>query len=272
MRVTYGVVLAIVAASLCAGAGWSQPAKKPAAPPKVITVPDPGGLSGIWINARFNPNRDEQQGGPRASPAEQARIGTSALAPPPLTAWAREILEQRQRDAAAGHPFAFTKSRCLPGGTPQSMFPPAALPIQILFSPGQATFLFEEFNQFRIVRMNAKHADDPDPGFFGDSIGHWEGDTLVIDTVAIKEETTLGNEGAPHSDALHVVERLRRTGPDTMEVRVAMDDAKAFTGVWHTVSSLKREASVTRLQEYFCENERNGPDETGRSGVKLPGN
>ena len=275
MRTTVGAALVPIrlvvlaaAASASALALAGVPGKAAAAPARsrVVVVPDPGGLSGLWISGRFNADRDAQRGGPRASPEQQARLETSQ---PPLTPWARQILDQRQKDAAAGHPFAFTKARCLPAGTPQSMFPPAALPIQILLSPGQVTILFEEFNQFRVIRMNARHAADPDPGYFGDSVGRWEGDTLVIDTVGITDQTTLGNVGLPHSEQLHVVERLRRTGPDTLEVRIALDDPKAFQGVWHLTNTLKR-APGMRLSEYFCDNDRNTPDASGRSGIQLP--
>jgi hypothetical protein len=180
-------------------------------------------------------------------------------------------MQQRQKDAEAGHPYAFSKSRCLPAGTPGSMFPPAALPIQILETPGQITVLFEEFNQFRIIKMNQKHNPDPDPGYFGDSVGHWEGDTLVVDTIGISDKTSLGGGGVPHSEALHVVERIRHTGKDTIEDQVTMEDPKAFVGVWKMNNTLKRVPGA-HLAEYFCDNDRNTPDATGRTGVALPSN
>ena len=101
-------------------------------------------------------------------------------------------------------------------------------------------------------------------------MGHWEGDTLVVDTIGIDTQTTLGNVGLPHSEALHVVERLRRVGKDNLEVNIALDDPKAFSGVWNMKNTLKS-VPGTELQEYFCENDRNPPDATGKTGIQLPG-
>jgi hypothetical protein len=250
------------------------PAQTPPKPTKglVNVVPDPGGISGIWISARFNRDFSKEVGGALATPEEQARLNAGNAPPPPLLPWAQAILDQRKKDADAGHPYAFTKSRCLPAGTPMSMFPPAALPIDILETPNQVTVLFEEFNQFRVIHLNAKHQDDPDPGFFGDSVGHWEGETLVVDTIGIKDVTTLGNVGVPHSDQLHVVERLHRTAPDMLQDDITMTDPKAFRGEWHMTSRLMRLKGQggDRLEEYFCENDRNTPDANGHTGIALP--
>jgi hypothetical protein len=263
-------LVCIIFACVLAGPGAASAA--PDAAPvqgKVIVVPDPGDLSGVWISSRFNSDRDAQRGGPRASGAEQ-EAQDSAYRPPPLMPWARDVLDQQVPDAKEGHPYAYSKSRCLPAGTPQSMFPPAALPIQILVNPGQVTVLFEEFNQFRVIRMNARHLADPDPGYFGDSVGRWEGDTLVVDTIGINDRTTLGNVGAPHTEDLHVVERIHHIDKDTIEDQVEMTDPKTFTGVWKLRSTLKR-ATGMRMEEYFCDNDRNTPDATGKSGAALPG-
>ena len=264
-----GLGCGLAAALLCLCASPASAAVAPKAKAPSTAPSGPGSLSGVWLSGRFNPDRNAQRGGPLATPTEAAAEAV-ANRPPAMLPWAADILKQRMKDAQDGHPFAFTKSKCLPAGTPQSMFPPAALPIQIIESPGQVTILFEEFNQFRIIHMNRKHAEDPDPGFFGDSVGHWEGDTLVVDTIGINTQTTLGNVGLPHSEALHVVERMRRVNKDTLEVLVALQDPKAFNGVWNMKNTLKYVPGA-ELQEYFCENDRNTPDETGKTGIQMPG-
>ena len=259
--------LAAMLAGVWTGPVLAQPAAK-AAKPSGKVPSGPGSLTGVWMSNRFNADRSAQRGGALATPTEQAAEVAANRAQ--LTPWAEGILAQRVKDAQAGHPYAYTKARCLPAGTPQSLFPPAALPVQILETAGQVTILFEEFNQFRIIHLQPKHDEDPDPGFFGNSIGHWEGDTLVVDTIAINEQTTLGNMGAPHSADLHVVERIRRTTADTLEIKIALTDPKAIVGTWNMQNTLKR-VPGTRLAEYFCENDRNTPDEAGKSGVQLPG-
>jgi hypothetical protein len=143
------------------------------------------------------------------------------------------------------------------------MQPPPQLPIQILETPGQITILFESLTTFRIIRMNEAHPADPDPTFFGNSVGHWEGDTLLVDTVALKEVTTI-DDVVPHSDELHVTERFRRTGPATMEILETIDDPRTFTKPYTYRFSFKR-VPGQKLKEFICENNRNAPDAEGRT-------
>jgi hypothetical protein len=189
-----------------------------------------------------------------------------------LQPWAREIANKRLQDAKDGHPFAHTKARCLPAGLPKSMDPPNSLPMQILINPGQITILFEEFNDFRIIHMGGKHPapKELDPTFFGHSIGHWEGKTLVVDSVGFNTETTIDSFGMPHSEDMHVIERIRRTGPDTLEDLITIEDPKAYKRTWK-MQSLFRTQPGLGLMEYYCLNERNAPDATGRTTVLLPG-
>jgi hypothetical protein len=116
--------------------------------------------------------------------------------------------------------------------------------------------LSEELTFFRIIRMDVKHEDDPDPTLMGDSVGRWDknGD-LVVDTIAISDQTQLPG-GIPHSEQLHIVERYHRTSKDRIELLMTFDDPKAFTRTWTTVTHLKLEPAK-RLSEYYCENNRN---------------
>jgi hypothetical protein len=225
--------LGLLAAMLClAAAGCANAAPR---------------ISGIWTNITYNPES-----------VYEPRLGvlkTSDGQMPPLQPWALALLEQRIKDSGAGTPFANTKSMCLPSGVPQLMFGPRT-PMQILETPGQVTMLIEEFNDFRIVRLNAAHETDPDPNIMGDSIGRWEGDTLVIDTIGLSERTVLDVPGMPHSDQLHVVERVRLIEPDVLEVVVTLDDPKTFTRPW-TARAAFRRAPFNKIGEYYCENQRN---------------
>ena len=155
---------------------------------------------------------------------------------------------------------------CLPNGMPAQMRPPAQLPIQILETPGQVTVLFEYFGVFRNIYLNEKMPEEPDPAFMGTSVGHWEGDTLVVETIALHEQTRVFN--VPHSDQLRLVERMRRTGPDTMEDRITMTDPAIFTRPWTWVVKLKKVPGM-KIMEYICVNERNDVLADGSTGVKL---
>ena len=240
-------VLAAMFAGLCSAAS-AQPA-----PGKAT------GISGIWTNVTYRP---ESVFNPRLG----VLTTVEGLAPP-LQPWAADLLEQRLKDAEAGRPFANTKSMCLPSGVPQLMFGPRT-PMQILETPGQVTMLIEEFNDFRIVLLDAPHTVDPDPSIMGDSVGRWEGDTLVVDTIGLTENTTLDGVGMPHSEALHVVERFRRTSKDNMEILVTIDDPKTFTRPW-TARAEFAPMRVKKITEYFCENQRNAPSNgTTATGVR----
>ncbi|HUO21812.1 MAG TPA: hypothetical protein VMU59_04785 [Caulobacteraceae bacterium] len=241
----------------------TDPAKaKAKAPAEAGSFPvGPGSLSGIWLNAEYK--------GSAKHPPRELTIRTSDGQPPPLLPAAAALLDKRLAEADKGDVFAGTTSACLPGGVPAMMFG-ALYPIQILETPGQVTFLFEEQNHFRIVRLGGTHPSDPDPSYMGDSIGHWEGDTLVVDTVGLNDKTTLDLVGTPHTEALHVVERYRRISPSKIEVRVTIDDPGAFSKTWETRGSYKLTEPGTHIQEYVCENNRNAPDAEGHMSFMPP--
>jgi hypothetical protein len=226
-------------------------AAQPAAP---STPKGPGSLNGIWMNASY-------VGTGRGTPRDRA-IKTADGTPPPLKPEAAAILDKRIADADAGRIFGNSLSRCLPGGMPEMMLG-APYPIQFSESPGQITMLFEEQNHFRIIHMDAKHPADPDPSWMGHSIGHWEGDTLVVDTVGLNDRATLDMVGTPQSESLHLVERYRRVAPDRVELRITVSDPATFTKPWVIASALRRGAPETGIGEYICENNRNNVDANG---------
>jgi hypothetical protein len=218
-----------------------------AAAPSTSAIPTgPGSLSGVWTPADIDRSvfRPESKNG----------IVTIEGDPPPLRPEVVAKIEQWRADAKAGHPHAGLQSKCLPSGMPAMMFG-SGLPKQTLESKDQITILSEELSFFRIIRLNARHEDDPDPTFMGDSVGHWEGPTLVVDTIGVSDRTELPNN-IPHSDQLHIVERYTRTSKDRIEIVMTFDDPKTFTRPWTLVTHLKLEPT-RRLSEYYCENNRN---------------
>jgi hypothetical protein len=249
------VALGCAAALVGLGAG---PAIANAAEP----AGGPGSLAGVWFNSKFSRNRDDNL------PTELPRTRNTADGRPiPFQPWARAEVDKRLKSYAEGHPFAKMSARCLPGGVPQMMQPPPQLPIEIVETPGQVTILFESLTTFRIIHMNETHPEDPDPTFMGNSVGRWDGDTLVVDTIGLKDITTV-DDLIPHSEALHVVERLRRTGPDTMEDLATVEDPKVFTAPYTYRFTFKR-VPGEKVREFLCENNRNAPDETGATTAKL---
>ena len=121
--------------------------------------------------------------------------------------------------------------QCFPPGVPRIYL--FNFPVQIIQIPGQVLMLFE-YDHFvrRIYTDGRAHDADQGPLWMGDSTGKWEGDTLVVDTVNFNDKTMIDRVGRPHSDALHVVERIRRIDPKFMEVAFTVDDPKAYTKPW----------------------------------------
>ena len=224
------------------------------------TPSGPGSLTGVWNN------REAPYGIPVRSQAAHTAEGQT----PPMQPWAATLMEQRLKDSEGGHPFSSTKSRCLPAGVPAMMLSPHTMDIKLIEEPKPITVLLEELNNFRQIHLNAKHNEDAAPSYMGDSIGHWEGDTLVVETTNINSDVTVDNVGLPHSDALRTVERFRRITPTRLEYRVTVDDPKAFTRVWDFPRRTLALEAGRHLTEYVCANQRNGTDASGRTSVNLP--
>jgi hypothetical protein len=243
----------LAAGMVCVAASAAAPEATAFKPGKVPPTNQPD-ISGVWLVTNFSPFGKTIDG-----------------KDPPLQKWARDIAVQRQALAAQGHPFPDSETYCFTPGMPRMMFGPG-YPIQILQTAGQVTMLFEILHNVRFIYLTDKHSslNDIDPSYHGESIGHWEQDTLVIDTIDMTDKSTMDKAGTPHSDALHVVERIRLTGKNTMEDLVTMEDPKAFTAPWIFRATFEREPAGTRLQEYFCENNRNPVNQEGN--VTFQGN
>ena len=128
------------------------------------------------------------------------------------------------------------------------------LPIKIVQTKDEVIFMYETFHAFRVIPTDGrKHPDDMDPSFMGDSVGRWEGDTLVVDVAGFNDKTWLGVGGASiHSDALHVVERYQRVDYDTITYNVVIEDPKVFTKSWNAAPSFLSLRPGERLREYEC--------------------
>jgi hypothetical protein len=158
-------------------------------------------------------------------------------------------------------------ANCLPPGLPAIMNQP--YPMEFLMTPGQVTIVIEAYSQVRHIYTDGRPLPaDPDPLFYGTSVGHWEGDMLVAETVGLAQVPRGLN--FPYSDKLKVAERFRLTGPDAMAIETTLTDPEAFTAPYSMGSrTLARHRNWT-IAEYICEeNNRNFIDDKGAPGVKL---
>jgi hypothetical protein len=183
---------------------------------------------------------------------------------PEYAARAKAYQDAQRRGEIQDTPAA----NCVPNGMPSIMTQP--YPIELLLTPGKVTIVIEAYSQWRQVFTDGRpHPEDPDLTFNGHSIGHWEGDTLVVDTVGFTSDTRLGNYAFEHSDKMRIVERMRLTGPDTLEIETTVHDPEALTKPWTAKRAYARHRDWT-LAEYVCQqNNRNFLTDDGKAGIDL---
>lgn len=178
----------------------------------------------------------------------------------PLQPWAAALYKERLATLGRDKP----QVRCLPHGAPDGMLVPG-YPFKFIQTPGEMIYLGEEFNQYRQIFTDGRTLPvDPNPAWFGYSIGKWEGDTLVVETTGFNDGTWLDNGGHPHTDALHLTERFRRRNFGSLELEVTVDDQKAYTKPWKSVTVHFVLLPDTELIENLCENEKDAPHLVGK--------
>jgi hypothetical protein len=138
---------------------------------------------------------------------------------------------------------------CLPEGVPRFMFVP--LPMEIFQVPTRVVIIREGTQVMRQIYMNRQHLKDLDPTYSGDSVGKWDGDTLVVDTIGFNDKTWLDSSGLPHSEAMHVVERIRRVDHDTLVADVTIEDPTAYTKPFSAQQVYKLKPAW-EIQELVC--------------------
>jgi hypothetical protein len=149
---------------------------------------------------------------------------------PILQPWAAEIVRRRAENTGGGFQ-AEPKESCSPMGVPHLM--QLNGPISIIMNKDLTVILYMRAMQARFIHMNGAHPANLKPSYHGHSIGHWDGDTLVVDTVGFNDKTPVDMFGTPHTDKLHVVERYRVTnGGKTLRVDFTVEDPGAFTSPW----------------------------------------
>jgi hypothetical protein len=192
-------------------------------------------------------------------------LAAARPAPPKLTPAAQAKLDAYKKAQESGKDLQPDQANCLPPGMPQGMTQP--YPMEFLYRPGMIVIALEAYMQFRHIYTDGRpHPKDPDPLFYGHSIGHWEGDTLVVDSVGFVPFSMIA-PGIGHSDAMHIVERIHRTGPETLVVEQTITDPKVLAAPWTVVHPYK--LVKDDLREYICEqNNHDSADAEGRPGFK----
>jgi hypothetical protein len=125
--------------------------------------------------------------------------------------------------------------------------------VQILQMPDQITILYERDHQFRRIRMNQDHIRDPEPSWYGDSVGHYEGDTLVVDTVGLNDRSLIDRFGVPQTTETHVVERYRISDDGrSLVAHVTVTDPEMFVAPWSGRITYSLRANAMSIEEMIC--------------------
>jgi hypothetical protein len=201
-------------------------------------------LRGTWEEA----NSGLGVGGTGTDPSAPAVPASQQVItdPAPYQPWAAKRVLESFRKRGIDDPLGL----CLPAGVPRLSIV-SLFPIQIVQTPTQVIILYEYMSVFRVIPLNVEHPDDIVPTYMGDSVGRWEGDTLVVDVIGFNDKTWLTGTGTFHSEALHVTERYTRVDNDQINYDVTMDDPNVFTMPW-TIHTTMMRREGTRLREYVC--------------------
>lgn len=207
--------------------------------PTPRTAGDKPDLTGIWQPDSFSWNED------------LVPPGTTA----PMLPAAAEVYKHRVETLGWNRPETY----CMPHGVPDAITVPV-LPFKILQTPNVTLLLMEEFHMYRQIHSDGRKLPvNPDPAWYGYSIGHWEGDTFVAETAGFREGSWLDNSGHPHSDALRTTERFHRVNFGHLEVDVTIDDPKNYTRPWKADTMKFTLQPDTELLEHLCESKRDLP-------------
>jgi hypothetical protein len=185
---------------------------------------------------------------------------------PILQPWVAEKLKNHVETELKGSAFhePTPQEICRPSGVPNVWTIPT--PIQVVQTQDHVAILFQRDHQFRIARLNKEHPSNLKPSAYGDSVGHWEGDTLVVDTIGQNDKTPVDVYNTPHTDKIHVVERFRlvdgEKGDKNLQIHFTVEDPGAFTRPWSGVLNFRPGKDAAKrvpsplMEEVCAENDR----------------
>ena len=259
MRIV-AIVLALLLPAIGAAQGRGGAGAKPAAPAAAaprwpdgtINLGAAAGQTGMWDGGEpltTIPSNYEQPGG-------RPRPGRVHLDQIPIQPWAKKLLDERHARFLADEPY----TRCKP--SPAARAFQTAYGVELLNLPGTGRIYLLQTggaHSFRVIYTDGRsHPSAVEPSYFGHSIGWWDRDTLVIDTVGFNETAWLERWGMPHTSRLRTVERVTRTDFNTLNYEITVDDPGAYTAPW-TSGYIKRWNPGIEPFEYVCQENNYAP-------------
>ena len=208
---------------------------------------------GIWqVRTTTNWNIEGHPGAKGVAPS-QSVIVDPADGKIPYQPWALARRQENFRNRLTADP----QTRCYQAGVPRATLLPS--PLQIVQSPGNVAIIYQDVHAYRVIYMDGRPHFERVDWWMGDSRGRWEGDVLVVDVMDLNDQTWLDMAGNFHSEAMHVVERYTRTGPDTLRYDATIEDPKVFARPWTMRVVLDRHKEPGfRITEDECEEDGRG--------------
>ena len=200
-------------------------------------LPPPSGPGPVLSDPKqpYTPNDEGRNTG------VQPTYRIADLSNPILQPWAREQMKKANDEVLAGGVPFVARERCWPAGVPTFDIMRRVAPVWVVQSPKEVLLVWPSDQQVRRVYMNAPHAKNLKPSWYGDSVGHYEGDELVVDTIGFNDKSFVDNYRTPHTTQLHVVERFKLVdGGKTLQILIEVEDPGAFTTKWRAVQRFKR--------------------------------
>ncbi len=209
-------------------------------------IPIPGGPAPVTQDPRYTRVANAQS----RITGEQPNYRISDVSNPNLQQWARDVMQQDNEEVLAGKIAFSPRSTCSPGGIPGFILMGGG-GMHVLQTEDHVVMIHEGDAQMRRIYLNVPHSENPEPSWYGDSVGHWEGDTLVVDTIGLNDRSFIDAYRTPHTENLHVIERWRLLdGGEVLEVHVTVDDPGTFVEPWQALRRFQREERP--LEEMRC--------------------
>lgn len=278
---SFDLTAGLLAGGILTGLAWAAPTAGAAAQEKA-SPPDFFSNDAGWL--QFNVDFSIVPGGtsplrndpthPRISNQEATRTGkqpnyfvADVDNAPILKPWVVERMKKDNAEVLAGK-YAFTPhSFCMPAGVP-GFHLYGFQPLYFIQAPKEVIMIYSNDQQVRHVYLDVPHSANPKPSWYGESVGHYEGDTLVVDTIGLNDKTFVDNFRTPHTEKLHVVERFKLVdGGKVLQVNITFDDPDAFNAPWTVMQRYDRiqrpmdeEICAENNQQFFPIPVANKPD------------
>jgi hypothetical protein len=235
--------------------------------PKTARIPDLAGANRGWQKAAddFQPppagpgpitfSKDRPYV-PNNDRGEQVTVRIADLTNPILKPWAIERMRKANEDAAAGKEAFEARASCRPGGVPGFLVMGRVNPLYFIQAPKEVVMINEGGPEVRRIYINVPHSRNPKASAYGESVGHYEGgNTLVIDTIGLSDDTFVDNYRTPHTTALHVVERYTLADDGkTLNVSITVEDPGTFNMAWSARQTYRRTHEEPMLETICSEN------------------